>query len=79
MRDRDGKPIVELPMKTVTLERLDFSRAERKIYDALYDRSKRRFIQLDQEGQAKASYTSILAMLMKSVLQDWKGLIRGHR
>lgn len=81
MKDKDGKPIVDLPLKTVsevwlslrrgfmvsqiTLETLEFSRAERKIYDAIYDRSRRKFIQLDQEGAMKNSYISILAMLMR--------------
>lgn len=84
MKDKDGKPIVDLPLKTVclvnkagprkllnelrlqiTIETLEFSRSERKIYDAIYDRSRRKFIQLDQEGTIKNSYTSILAMLMR--------------
>ena len=82
MKDKDGKPIVDLPLKTVscslgvstivagryaqvTVETLEFSRAERKIYDAIYDRSRRKFIQLDQEGTMKNSYISILAMLMR--------------
>jgi DNA repair protein RAD5 len=49
----------------ITIETLEFSRSERKIYDAIYDRSRRKFIQLDQEGTIKNSYTSILAMLMR--------------
>ncbi|KAJ9095987.1 hypothetical protein QFC21_005350 [Naganishia friedmannii] len=65
MKDKDGKPIVDLPLKTITIETLEFSRSERKIYDAIYDRSRRKFIQLDQEGTIKNSYTSILAMLMR--------------
>lgn len=65
MRDRDGKPIVDLPPRNVQLLPLDFSISERKIYDAIYDRSKRKFLQLDEQGKAKSSFTSILAMLMK--------------
>ncbi|KAJ9121542.1 hypothetical protein QFC22_002160 [Naganishia vaughanmartiniae] len=73
MKDKDGKPIVDLPLKTVSVPKyagrskktLEFSRSERKIYDAIYDRSRRKFIQLDQEGSIKNSYTSILAMLMR--------------
>lgn len=65
MRDRDGKPIVDLPPRNVQLLPLEFSSSERKIYDAIYDRSKRKFLQLDEQGKAKSSFTSILAMLMK--------------
>ncbi len=49
----------------ITIKKLEFSRAERKIYDAIYDKSRRAFIKMDQEGQIKSAYTSILAMLMK--------------
>lgn len=59
--------IANLCNRQITCETLDFSRAERKIYDAIYDRSRRKFIQLDQEGTIKNSYTSILAMLMRWV------------
>lgn len=56
-----------LDREQVTIEKLDFSRAERKIYDAIFSRSKQKFLKLDQTGQLKNSYTSILAMLMRSV------------
>lgn len=64
-RDRDGKLILDLPEKTVALKKLTFSPEERRIYDSIYSRSKRRFLMLDQEGKIKSSYTSILAMLMR--------------
>jgi len=65
MRDKDGRLIVDLPLKTTDTQVLDFSRPERQIYKHLEDRAKRRFIQLDAEGRAMSNYTSILAMLMK--------------
>lgn len=67
MRDKDGKLVVDLPPKTVNIEPLVFSRAERQIYKRLEDRAKRRFIELDADGRAMSNYTSILAMLMKWV------------
>lgn len=65
MRDKDGRLVVDLPPKNVDLQVLDFSRAERQIYKHLEERARRRFIELDADGKAMSSYTSILAMLMK--------------
>lgn len=65
MRDKDGRLVVDLPPKTVDMQVLDFSRAERQIYKHLEERARRRFIELDADGKAMSSYTSILAMLMK--------------
>lgn len=65
MRDKDGRLVVDLPPKTVDIQVLDFSRAERQIYKHLEERARRRFIELDADGKAMSSYTSILAMLMK--------------
>jgi DNA repair protein RAD5 len=65
MRDKDGKLVVDLPPKTVDVQVLDFSRAERKIYNQLEKRARQKFIALDADGRAMSNYTSILAMLMK--------------
>lgn len=69
MRDSDGKRIVELPSKEISIEILPFSTAERKIYDSIYDTAKRSFDQLNAKGLVGKNYTHILAMLMRSVLQ----------
>jgi DNA repair protein RAD5 len=68
MRDSDGKRILELPPKEVTIETLHFSTAEQKIYDSIYDTAKRSFDQLNAKGLVGKNYTHILAMLMRSVL-----------
>lgn len=68
MRDSDGKRIVELPPKEDSIETLQLSAAERKIYDSIYDTAKRDFDQLNAKGLVGKNYTHILAMLMRSVL-----------
>jgi DNA repair protein RAD5 len=80
MRDSDGRRIVELPEKEVqclflpcslltffqvTVETLEFSPLERKIYDAIYADAKRDFDQLNANGLVSRNYTHILAMLMR--------------
>lgn len=65
MRDSDGKRIVELPAKEVTVDMLPFSTAERMIYDSIYDKAKKNFDQLNAKGLVNKNYTHILAMLMR--------------
>lgn len=65
MRDNSGKRIVELPAKEVTVDTLQFTPAERKIYDSIYNAAKRNFDQLNAKGLVGKNYTHILAMLMR--------------
>ncbi|KAH7922804.1 hypothetical protein BV22DRAFT_1016617 [Leucogyrophana mollusca] len=65
MRDSTGKRIVELPAKEVSVETLQFSASERKIYDSIYNHAKRDFEQLNAKGLVGKNYTHILAMLMR--------------
>ncbi|KAJ3731911.1 DNA repair protein RAD5 [Lentinula guzmanii] len=65
MLDNDGKKIVDLPPKDITVENLEFSPMERKIYDSMYDSAKRSFDQLRAKGLLSKKYTHILAMLMR--------------
>ncbi|KAH7915692.1 SNF2 family N-terminal domain-containing protein, partial [Hygrophoropsis aurantiaca] len=65
MRDTNGKRIVELPAKEVSVETLQFSPEERKIYDSIYHDAKRDFDSLNAKGLVGKNYTHILAMLMK--------------
>jgi DNA repair protein RAD5 len=67
MRDSDGRRIVDLPPKDVKVERLDFSDAERKIYDGVYLAAKKKFQQLNDKGLVGKNYTNILSMLMRYV------------
>ncbi|EKM83939.1 hypothetical protein AGABI1DRAFT_67033 [Agaricus bisporus var. burnettii JB137-S8] len=65
MLDIDGKKIVELPPKEITIEALEFSSLEKKIYDSIWLKVKRNFDQLEAKGLVGKNYTHILAMLMK--------------
>ncbi|KAI0684760.1 SNF2 family N-terminal domain-containing protein [Cytidiella melzeri] len=65
MLDFDGKPIVDLPPKEITVENLEFSPLERKIYDSLYTSAKQKFESWSDKGAVSKNYTSILAMLMR--------------
>ncbi|KAF8640564.1 hypothetical protein AX17_000226 [Amanita inopinata Kibby_2008] len=61
----DGKRIVELPSKEVTVENLEFTPLERKIYDSIYMSVKKDFESLNAKGLVSKNYTHILAMLMR--------------
>ncbi|KAK0198774.1 SNF2 family N-terminal domain-containing protein [Armillaria mellea] len=65
MCDVNGKKIVDLPSKEVVVENLEFSMAERKLYDSIYNSIKRNFDQLSAKGLIGKNYTHILAMLMR--------------
>ncbi|KAI6048010.1 SNF2 family N-terminal domain-containing protein [Pisolithus marmoratus] len=65
MRDGNGNRIVELPAKEVSIEKLQFTPAERIIYDSIYDTAKRNFDQLNAKGLVGKNYTHVLAMLMR--------------
>ena len=64
MKDADGKPIVDLPPKEITVERLAFSHAERKLYDMLYKNAKATFNALHERNLVGKNYSTILAKLM---------------
>ena len=49
----------------ITIERLEFSPLERKIYDSLYSDAKKDFEHLTEKGLVSRNYTHILAMLMR--------------
>ncbi|KAI6114901.1 SNF2 family N-terminal domain-containing protein [Pisolithus croceorrhizus] len=65
MRDSNGNRIVELPAKEVSIEKLQFTPAERIVYDSIYDAAKRNFDQLNAKGLVGKNYTHVLAMLMR--------------
>lgn len=65
MRDSNGNRIVELPAKEVSIEKLQFTPAERIIYDSIYGTAKRNFDRLNAKGLVGKNYTHVLAMLMR--------------
>ncbi|KZV84501.1 hypothetical protein EXIGLDRAFT_741898 [Exidia glandulosa HHB12029] len=64
MKDADGKPIVDLPSKEVSIARLNFSPPERKLYDLLYRNAKETFNELNARHLVGKNYSTILAKLM---------------
>ncbi|KAG8950664.1 DNA helicase rad5 [Tulasnella sp. 424] len=80
MKDRDGRSIVSLPPKEVKTETLEFSSAERKIYDSIYADAKHAYDAFNAGGAVGKNMSNILAMLMKlrrAVLHP--SLIRSRR
>jgi DNA repair protein RAD5 len=65
MRDRQGKPMVPLPPKTINIEYLAFSPEEQDIYDAIYNDSQVKFSYYCQAGQVGRNYASIFQLLTR--------------
>nr|XP_010924058.1 helicase-like transcription factor CHR28 isoform X2 [Elaeis guineensis] len=61
----DGKPIITLPPKTVTLKKVDFSMEERAFYSALEAESREQFKVYAEAGTVKQNYVNILFMLLR--------------
>lgn len=64
-KDKDGKPIVDLPSKTMDIQHLDFSEIERKIYDLCYDRAWIQYQRLRNDGSMGKNLSVIFSVLMK--------------
>lgn len=64
-RDRDGRPIVELPPKVLDTQHLTFSAAEREIYTNVYDLARTRYRNLVRQGLVGAKFSLIFAVLMR--------------
>lgn len=65
MRDKQGKPMVPLPPKTINIEYLSFSAEEQDIYDAIYNDSKTKFSYFVEAGQLGKNYASIFQLLTR--------------
>lgn len=65
MKDREGKPLVPLPKKTVKIEELSLSKRERQIYDFIYRNAKRQFMGFQAKGTVLNNFTAIFAVLMR--------------
>lgn len=63
-KDRDGKPIVQLPSKTTNIEYLDLSTHETKLYDAIFRNVKKDYDSLAASGLITKNITSMLARIM---------------
>ncbi|EJD48096.1 hypothetical protein AURDEDRAFT_113300 [Auricularia subglabra TFB-10046 SS5] len=61
----DGKPILELGPKTITIHKLDFSPREREIYDALEKRQQEKLNRILERGRLAKEYHFILVMILR--------------
>ncbi|KAG0175436.1 DNA helicase rad5 [Apophysomyces sp. BC1034] len=65
MRDANGNPMVPLPQKQVNIEYLQFSAAEKDIYDSVYSDSKTKFSDYCVAGNILSHYASIFQLLIR--------------
>ncbi|KAG0522763.1 hypothetical protein BDA96_07G065700 [Sorghum bicolor] len=61
----NGKPIINLPPKTINLKKVDFTQEERSFYLTLEERSRQRFKAFAAAGTLKQNYANILLMLLR--------------
>ncbi|KAJ7161127.1 SNF2 family N-terminal domain-containing protein [Mycena filopes] len=61
----DGKPLLQLPEKKVIIVKLDFSRDEREIYNALQFRAQNRFHQLLSNDTVYKKITQVFTLLLR--------------
>ncbi|XP_022642223.1 helicase-like transcription factor CHR28 isoform X2 [Vigna radiata var. radiata] len=61
----DGKPIINLPPKTIELSKVDFSVEERAFYTKLESDSRTRFSAYAAAGTVNQNYANILLMLLR--------------
>lgn len=65
MKDKDGKPIVSLPSKSILIKHLEFSDIERKIYDLCFDRAWIQYQRMRDDGSVTKNLSVIFSVLMK--------------
>ncbi|KAK3122863.1 hypothetical protein QOZ80_8AG0619410 [Eleusine coracana subsp. coracana] len=61
----NGEPIINLPPKTINLEKVDFTQEERSFYLTLEERSRQQFKVYAAAGTLKQNYANILLMLLR--------------
>ncbi|XAR59134.1 DNA helicase [Bertholletia excelsa] len=61
----DGKPIINLPPKSVELKKVDFTKEERDFYCRLEADSRAQFAEYAAAGTVKQNYVNILLMLLR--------------
>ena len=61
----NGKPLLDLPARTVKNVYCDFDPEERAFYDGVEERVKERVDKLEAEGQMQKAYTSMLVLLLR--------------
>ncbi|KQK10005.2 hypothetical protein BRADI_2g51727v3 [Brachypodium distachyon] len=75
----DGKPIISLPPKTISLKTVNFTGEERAFYNALEAESREQFKVYAAAGTVKQNYVNILLMLLRlRQACDHPYLVKGH-
>ncbi|KZZ94620.1 DNA repair protein rad5 [Ascosphaera apis ARSEF 7405] len=65
MKTPDGEALVPLPTRTVKVENVELSKAEREIYDLIFTRAQRTFNENVAAGTLLKSYTTIFAQILR--------------
>lgn len=65
MKTPDGDALVPLPPRTIEIEEIELSKAEREVYDYIYQRAKRTFNATMEAGTLLKSYTTIFAQILR--------------
>ncbi|VAI75716.1 unnamed protein product [Triticum turgidum subsp. durum] len=61
----NGEPIINLPPKTIKLQKVDFTKEERAFYLTLEERSRQQFKEYAAAGTVKQNYANILLLLLR--------------
>ena len=65
MKTPDGEALVPLPARTIEIEEIELSKAEKEVYDYIYNRAKRTFNATMEAGTLLKSYTTIFAQILR--------------
>ncbi|KAK7612057.1 SNF2 family N-terminal domain-containing protein [Phyllosticta paracitricarpa] len=65
MKTPEGEALVPLPPRTIEIEEVQLSQAERDVYDWIYTRAKRTFNTNMENGTLLKSYTTIFAQILR--------------
>ena len=65
MKTPEGEALVPLPPRTITIEEIELSKAEREVYDFVFMRAKRAFNASLEAGTLLKSYTTIFAQILR--------------
>jgi DNA repair protein RAD5 len=65
MKTPDGQALVPLPRRTITIEKIEFSKAEREVYDCIFSRAKRTFAANVEAGTLLKSFSTIFAQILR--------------
>jgi DNA repair protein RAD5 len=65
MKTPEGEALVPLPSRTIAIEEIELSKAEREVYDFVFMRAKRAFNASLEAGTLLKSYTTIFAQILR--------------